>query len=115
MTGFDDIIIGFIISYAAGSIPSLKEIFAKKNKNSLEGYVCKGYKQAVAKWVNNNPIRQNIAVQKLADISQFNEFFDSDDYYSVSILKELIQLWAVELGKDEECYQFKFRKLEKIA
>lgn len=105
MMGFDDIIIGFIISYVAGSIPSLKDIFASKSKKSLENYVEDGYNQAITKWVEENPIRHKIATQRLSNIGQFCELVNSYDNNSISIIKELIPLWALELRKNEEYYQ----------
>lgn len=105
MMGFDDIIIGFIISYVAGSIPSLKDIFASKSKKSLEHYVEDGYNQAITKWVEDNPIKHKIAAQRLSSVGQFGELVNYFDNNSVSIVKQLIPLWAIELRKDEEYYQ----------
>ena len=36
MMGIEDAIIGFIISYLAGSLPSLKDVFLNKNNETLQ-------------------------------------------------------------------------------
>ena len=59
----------------------------------------------ITKWVEDNPIKHKIAAQRLSSVGQFGELVNYFDNNSVSIVKQLIQLWAIELRKDEEYYQ----------
>ena len=102
MMGFDDIVIGFIISYVAGTLPSLKRFFKKKEEGTLKESLEEGYNQAVSKWASGNPIKENYLRKELADISQFKDFFKSPGRKNkVAIIEDIINVWAEEIRKND--------------
>ena len=72
--GIDDIFIGFVISYIAGQIPSLKELFKKEEDNSVQEHINKCYEKALKKWCANDSIRQRVARLKFSDVNQLSDF-----------------------------------------
>lgn len=102
-----DIFINFIVSYVAGSLPSLKNIFSKNNNKPLEQIIDKCYERAVEKWCANDAIRSRIVQQKYADVNQLQSLYMSEEINKITTsLKEIIRQWAEELKKDEECANY---------
>lgn len=107
MLGLDDIFIGFIVSYLAGSLPSLKSIFSKKDNKPLQDHVDKGYDQAVEKWSANDKIRKGIIQERYASVGQLQELYGTPDWYkNAAIIGSLIELWASELRDDLDCAHY---------
>ncbi|MBR4912231.1 MAG: toll/interleukin-1 receptor domain-containing protein [Bacteroidales bacterium] len=107
MMGIDDAFIGFIISYLAGSLPSLKDVFLKKNNETLQERLDKSFEKALEKWCADDALRRRIAHQRFTSVVQLKEFassIDSDE--SMITIKSLVDLWVKELVKDEECAHY---------
>lgn len=107
MLGIDDIFIGFIISYLAGSFPSLKELFSKKDNKSLQDHVDRGYEQAVEKWCADDSVRKRVVHQDFADVNQLQALYGTPSWdENAAIIGDLINQWAAELHEDEECAHY---------
>ena len=52
---------GFIASYLAGSLPSLREFISKKDKATLDERIEQCYQTALARWCADDAVRQRIA------------------------------------------------------
>lgn len=115
--GFDDIVIGFIISYVAGTLPSLKNFFKKKEEGTLKESLEEGYNQAVSKWASGNPIKENYLRKELADISQFKDYFKSSgENNGLAIIEDIINVWAEEIRNNSSCIELiKTLKTEDIG
>ena len=50
---------GFIASYLAGSLPSLREIISKKDKTTLDERIEQCYHTALERWCANDAVRQH--------------------------------------------------------
>lgn len=99
--GVDDIIIGFAISYLAGSVPSLKELFKKGEDLSVQERMCKSYEKALKKWCANDEIRKRMAQQWFNDLNQFAEEGSCRKGCDMATMKDLAEMWAEEMRKDE--------------
>lgn len=107
MMGIDDIFISFIVSYLAGSLPSLKNIIIKKDNETLQERIDKSFEKALDKWCADDVIRQRIAHQHFTSIAQLTKLATSSGGdESRMAISSLITLWAEELSKDEECAHF---------
>lgn len=107
MMGIDDAIIGFIISYLAGSLPSLKDIFLKKSNESLQERIDKSFEKALEKWCADDALRQRIAHQRFTSIGQLKEYASAtDSEESFVATKSLVKQWVEELVNDEECAHY---------
>lgn len=100
---FSSFIFGFISSYLAGSLPSLREVFSKKDNDTPEERIEQCYQKALARWRADDTIRQRIAQKWFYDLSMLKKLYGSEDWDKESVtLKTLTELWAEELCKDEE-------------
>lgn len=99
MMGFDDIFIGFIVSYLAGSLPSLKDIFSRKDEKSLPELLEESYEKALERWCQNDIVREHIAQQEYATIGQLQ---NAEWEKNLASLKDIIELWAEELKKNDD-------------
>ena len=103
MMGIDDIFIGFLISYIAGSLPSLKDVFFKTSKRSMKELVENCYNEALKKWMADSAVRESIAQQepvksgKLQDLCNYPE---KENY--ATVINDLLKLWSEEIQKYEE-------------
>ena len=70
MMGVDDIIIGFVISYFAGSVPSLKELLKRREDLSVQERMYKSYEKALKKWCANDERKKRMAQQWFNDMNQ---------------------------------------------
>lgn len=106
MLGIDDIFIGFAISYLAGSIPSLKELFKKEGELTLQQRMSKCYEKALEKWEADDLIKQFVAKQRYSDINQLSSNVKSFEGADAVALKNLAELWADEMRNDMLCTQY---------
>ena len=103
MMGIDDIFIGFLISYIAGSLPSLKDVFFKTSKRSMKELVENCYNEALKKWMADSAVKESIARQepvksgKLQDLCNYPE---KENY--ATVINDLLKLWSEEIQKYEE-------------
>jgi len=94
---------GFIASYLAGSLPSLREIISKKDKTTLDERIEQCYQTALERWCADDTVRQRIAQKYFNDLNQLKELYSTEKWEKEGmILKSLAQLWIEELSKDEE-------------
>ena len=56
---------GFIASYLAGSLPSLREFISTKDKTTLDERIEQCYQTALGRWCANDAVRQRIAQKTL--------------------------------------------------
>lgn len=102
MMGIDDIILSFVISYLAGSVTSIKDLFAGKDGASLQEKFKQRYKNALNRWSANDNVRNRIAKKKYSEICRLQELYNSTNKEEEAVaIKELSALWADELRKDE--------------
>ena len=95
--------LGFLSSYIAGNIPTIKELFTDKTiKNKLDDY----YRKAVGNW-NVNLERKNAAANNM------QQHLDSLQAYILNPAKgihpeekELLRLWAEYVLSDADCCIF---------
>lgn len=100
-----DICIGFILSYIAGSTPPLKEL--KRGGKSLQDLIDNCYKKALKRWSANDDIRKRIAQYKFSNVDQLRVLYNTNKWTKdTQSLKELTDLWADELRKDEVCAHY---------
>lgn len=103
MMGIDDIFIGFLISYIAGNLPSLKDIFSKKSKRSIKELVESCYDEALKKWMADSAVRESIAQQEPVKSGNLQELCNSTvRENSTTIINDLLKFWAEEIRKNEE-------------
>ena len=105
MTGFD-IFVGFVTSYIAGNIPSLKQMLSGGDDLSLEEKIDHCYQRALEKWCEDDALRQRIAQQRFSTLQKLSEVADRNNEEDVAAIRNLVSLWADELRKDEECAHF---------
>lgn len=102
--GIDDIILSFVISYLAGSITPIKDLFAGKEGASLQEKFKQCYKNALKRWSANDNVRNRIAQKKYSEICKLQELYNSTNKEEeAAAIKDLSVLWADELRKDEMC------------
>ena len=89
MMGIDDIFIGFLISYIAGSLPSLKDVFFKKSKRSMKELVENCYNEALKKWMADSAVRESIAQQEPVKSGKLQDLCLSFVLLQVFELREL--------------------------
>jgi len=105
MMAIDDIFIGFTISYLAGLNPSLKGL--KEGGKSLQDLIDNCYEKALKRWSADNVIRKRIAQYKFSSVEQLRELYKTNKWTEdAQSLKELADLWADELRKDEVCAHY---------
>lgn len=103
--GIDDIILSFVISYLAGSITPLNDLFTGKDGASLHDKLKQCYRNALKRWSANDNVRNRIAQKKYSDICKLQKLYKLTTKEEEAIaLKELSALWADELRKDEMCF-----------
>ena len=103
MMGIDDIFIGFLISYIAGNLPSLKDIFSKNSKRSIKELVESCYDEALKKWMADSAVRESIAQQEPIKSGNLQELCNSTvRENSTTIINDLLKFWAEEIRKNEE-------------
>jgi hypothetical protein len=105
MTG-TEIFIGFVISYIAGNIPSLKQQLSRGDNLSLQEKINQCYQKALEKWCVNDALKQRMAQQRYATPEKMAETVAKDNVEDAVAVKSLASLWAEELRKDEECAHF---------
>lgn len=107
MMGIDDIFISFITSYITGMLPSLKEIFSKKENKTLQERVDKCYEKALERWIADDTVRERIARRKFSSVNQLQELYRTSEWGKDTFaLKNLTDLWGEELRKDEVCAHY---------
>lgn len=99
----NSILWGFIASYLAGSLPSLREFISKKDKMTLDERIEQCYHTALKRWCADDAVRQHIAYKYFNDLNQLKELYSTEKWEKEGvILNSLAILWIVELSKDEE-------------
>ena len=94
---------GFIASYLAGSLPSLREFISKKDKITLDERIEQCYHTALERWCADDAVRQHIAYKYFNDLNQLKEFYSTGKWEKESvILNSLAKFWIEELSKDED-------------
>ena len=101
MMGVDDVFMGFAVSYLAGSLPSLKELFKKDDDLSIQERVNRSYEAALAKWCANDDIRKRMASQWFDDLNRLASEGNCRKGADLAALTELAGLWADEIRKDD--------------
>lgn len=103
MMGIDDIVIGFLISYVAGSLPSLKDIFSNKSKRSIQELVETCYEEALKKWTANSVVKESIAQHEPVKSGNLQELCTTAELDNkFAIINDLLKLWAEEIRSNEE-------------
>ena len=94
---------GFIASYLAGLLPSLREFISKKDKATLNERIEQCYHTALVRWCADDAVRQRIAHKFFNDLNQLKEFYSTGKWEKESvILNSLAKFWIEELSKDED-------------
>lgn len=94
---------GFIASYLAGSLPSLREFISKKDKTTLDERIEQCYHTALERWCADDTVRQHIAYKYFNDLNQLKELYSTEKWEKEGvILNSLARFWIEELSKDEE-------------
>jgi len=103
MMGIDDIFIGFLISYIAGSLPSLKDVFFKKSKSSIKELVDSCYDEGLKNWMADSAVRKSIAQQepiKSGNLQELCDYPEKENY--TAVIYDLLKFWAEEIRQNEE-------------
>ena len=103
MMGIDDIFIGFVISYIAGSLPSLKDVFFKNSKRSMKELLENCYNEALKKWMADSAVRESIAKHELiksGNLYELCSYPEKENY--IAAINDLLKFWADEIRKNEE-------------
>ena len=66
---------GFIASYLAGSLPSLREFISTKDKTTLDERIEQCYQTALGRWCANDAVRQRIAQKHFNDLKQVKKLY----------------------------------------
>ena len=107
MIGIDDIFIGFAVSYIAGNMPSLKNVFSRRDNKPLQEHIDECYSKSLKRWSAGDTVRERIAQKKLTDVSQVREMFKNDGWEKAGVvLNAIANFWADELRKDEDCAHY---------
>ena len=107
MMGIDDIFICFVVSYIAGNMPSLKNVFSKRDNKPLQEHIDECYSESLKRWSAGDTVRERIAQKKLTDVSQVREMFKNDGWEKAGVvLNAIANFWADELRKDEDCAHY---------
>ena len=101
-----EIFIGFVISYIAGNLPSLKQLLSGGDNLSLQEKINQCYQKALEKWCANDPLKQRMAQQRFATPEKLVETAAKGNEEDAAAIKSLASLWAEELRKNEECAHF---------
>lgn len=96
-----ELIIGFIISYIANNIPTIRDLIDKDK--SLEDELEKCYQKALKKWCKNDGIRKSMSYRMFNSISDLQKYLNRKDHINEG---ELVKLWAEELRNNDKCYHF---------
>ena len=75
---FSSILCGFIASYLAGSLPSLREFISKKDKTTLDERIEQCYHTALERWCADNAVKQHIAHKYFNDLNQLKELYSTE-------------------------------------
>lgn len=103
MTGIDDIVLGFGISYLAGKLPQIKD-WIEKNK-SVKEQMDACFDKALKRWSVNSGVRNYEQIHKCRHLDELQQTLSGGEVES-SYYAELIQLWLDEMRKNEVCYHF---------
>lgn len=107
MMGIDDIFINFLISYIAGSLPSMKDEFFKKSKRSMKELVESCYYEALKKWMADSAFRESIAQRepvKSGNLQELCDYPEKEHYTTIFI--DLLKFWTEEIRKNEELVNY---------
>jgi hypothetical protein len=99
---------GFIASYLAGSLPSLREFISTKDKTTLDERIEQCYQTALGRWCANDAVRQRIAQKHFNDLKQVKKLYLTEKWEKEGvILSSLANLWIEELSKEDLEYMAK--------
>lgn len=101
-----DIFVGFVTSYMAGNIPSLKQMFSFGEDLLLQEKIIHCYQRALEKWSADDALRQRIAQQRYSTPQELSEVAGRNNEEDAAAIRNLVSLWADELRKDEDCAHF---------
>lgn len=104
MIGVDDIAVSFLVSYIAGSIPTLKEWLSRDK--DFESRLNKCYNSALKKWTVNDGIRHDLSNQMFSNLSKLKCYLLTKPTGNNTDINKLIVMWADELRSDSICYTF---------
>ena len=105
MTGLD-IFVSFVVSYIAGNIPSMKQMLSGGEEQSIQEKIDQCYQAALEKWSAGDALRQRIAQQRYSTLQELTEAAEKNNDEDAAAIKSLVELWADELRKEEECAHF---------
>ncbi len=100
---FNEILIGFVISYIAGNVPAIKELFDKRKPLSVR--IENRYKAAVKKYFGIDDFHMDMMPFRFRSLQSFGYHFASAESYDEDTLK-ILALFEEELKNDHDCYQF---------
>ena len=95
-----ELILGFALSYLANNIPTIKDSINKKLEDELEN--C--YQKALKKWCKNDDIRKRMSMRLFRQLNDLKNYLQRKEEHIDN--RELIELWAEELKKNQICYNF---------
>ncbi|MCH4183548.1 MAG: hypothetical protein LKF48_10380, partial [Prevotella sp.] len=113
MMGIDDIFISFVVSYVAGSIPTLNDYFARKKNLITRINNC--YNKAVEKWTKSVELQNSVRDSSYRHMNDLCAYIQQNPEGKHPKHNELMQLWAEELRNDKLCYSFILEKKEDLT
>jgi len=96
-----ELILGFVLSYLANNIPTLKEGISKYK--NLEDELENCYQKALNKWCKNDSIRESMSIRMFRQLSDLKSYLQRKEHIDE---RELTELWAEELRNNPICYEF---------
>jgi len=99
-----DIFTSFIISLAAGNLPTIKDIMSKND--SIEKALKKCFRKAVDKWNVIEETKQDVRDNYEIFLSEIKEYINDEPKREHSKYDELLYLWAKEISNDHIASSF---------
>ncbi len=99
-----DIILSFIISMAAGNIPTIKDLVSKNE--SIEKALQRCFNDAIEKWDVIEEIKQNHRDKYKQFLSKLKEYITHSPQGRHPQINELLTLWANEINNDPTASSF---------
>lgn len=113
MTGVEEAILSFAISYIAGSIPTIKDYFSRNKGLKERMSAC--YNRAVEQWTKSVELQDSMRDNSYRHLSDLCTFLRKDPHGQHPRHKELMRLWVNELRNDQLCYNFILEKQQELA
>lgn len=84
----------------------MKQMLPGGDDLSLQEKIDKCYQLALEKWCAKDALRHKIAKQKYSNLQELTKVAEKNNEEDAAAIRSLVNLWAEELRKEEECAHF---------